>query len=473
LHGTVPLCVDLDGTLIRSDLLVESAIVLLKRNILRLLQFPIWLLRGKAHFKQKLADLVDPAVDLLPYHEPFLQFLKDQKAQGRMLVLATSSNRKYADEVARYLGLFDRVMASDSSTNLGGSRKGRQLVEAFGPGRFDYAANAAVDLEVWCHARKAILVETSTGVAKKAEKLIPVERVFTRRGLGFSGMMKAIRIHQWLKNLLVFVPLITSHQLDDPARLMQAAIAFLAFGLCASSAYLTNDLLDLPADRQHPGKRNRPLASGGLPIMAGIVAVPVLFAAAMVIALTLPGGVIALLVAYYFITLSYSLWLKAQLVVDVLVLAGLYTMRLIVGGAATGITLSFWLLGFAMFLFLSLALLKRYSELLLSSRRKLDSVQGRDYRSEDLEGLAQFGAVSGYLSVLVLALYINSEEVNALYEYPRLIWLLCPLLLYWISRIWLLARRDQMHEDPVVFAMKDRISYWVGLIALSILWIAS
>jgi 4-hydroxybenzoate polyprenyltransferase len=469
----VPLCADLDGTLIRSDLLLESIIVLFKRNLLRALQLPIWLFRGKAHFKQRIADLVDLPVDLLPYDEAFLQFLMDQKAEGRMLVLATSSNRKYADAIAVHLGLFDRVMASDSRTNLSGSRKAEELVEAFGAGRFDYAANAAVDLEIWRHARKAILVAAPAGVTKKVKKLIPVERHFARKKLGFSGTMKAIRIHQWLKNLLIFVPLITSHQLDDPAKLMQAAIAFLAFGLCASSVYLTNDLLDLQVDRQHPSKRNRPLASGDLPIVAGIIAVPTLLAVTMLIALALPREVMALLVAYYFLALAYSIWLKPIMVVDVLVLAGLYTMRLIVGGAAASITLSFWLLGFAMFLFLSLALVKRYSELLLSSRRNADSHQGRGYRPEDLEGLAQFGAAAGYLSVLVLALYINSEEVRVLYEYPRLIWLLCPLLLYWISRIWLLARRGQMYEDPVFFALKDWNSYWIGLIALSILWIAS
>jgi 4-hydroxybenzoate polyprenyltransferase len=469
----VPLCVDVDGTLIRSDLLLESILALLKQNLLNCFRLPFWLFKGKAHFKQQIANRVDLEVELLPYNESFLNYLKEQKTLGRELILATASNSKYAEQIALHLDIFDQVMASDANTNLDGYRKQQRLLDAFGEKGFDYAANAMIDLKVWKHARKALLVEPDSGVKEKAEKLVLIDQVFDRQQFLFRTYLKSLRMHQWTKNFLIFIPLIMAHRVGDPNLFLQATLAFLAFGLCSSSAYLLNDLLDLSADRHHPSKRNRPLAAGKLPIEYGILSVPLLLLAALFLASFLPTPFSSLLAAYYLITLTYSLKLKQLLIVDVLTLAGLYTMRLVTGGAAVGITLSFWLLAFSTFLFLSLALVKRYSELLVVRPKENEKIRGRSYQQNDMEGLAQFGSASGFISVLVLAFYINSEEVSKLYSQPKLIWILCPLLLYWISRVWLLTRRDQMHEDPIVFAMKDRTSYVVGIIGLLTLWIAA
>jgi 4-hydroxybenzoate polyprenyltransferase len=468
----VPLCVDLDGTLIRSDLLLESLFGLLKRNLLYLLWLPLWLLEGKAAFKRRLAERVELAVDLLPYNEPLLAWLREQRAAGRPLLLATASHVTYAEQVALHLGLFEGILASDGDTNLSGSRKRRRLVELYGERGFDYAGNARVDLEVWSQARAAVLVNVPERVAAQAAALTRIEQRFQDPSPGLRDYLKALRLHQWLKNLLLFVPLAAAHQALDPLLLGQVLLGFLAFGLCASSVYLLNDLLDLPADRRHPSKRRRAFASGRIPLQHGVALIPLLLLGALSLALGLPWEFLGVLALYYATTLAYSLRLKQAALVDVLTLAGLYTLRLVAGGAAAGVPLSFWLLAFSMFLFLSLALVKRYSELLVMQQENRDNAQGRGYQVGDLEGLAQFGAASGYLAVLVLALYINSEQIKDLYARPEAVWLLCPLLLYWISRVWLLARRDQMHEDPVVFAIEDRRSHWLVVIGAAILWLA-
>jgi len=468
----VPLCVDLDGTLIRSDLLIESLFGLLKQSLLNLLLLPLWLLAGKAVFKQRIAERVELAVELLPFNEGLLAWLREQKAEGRPLLLATASNVKYAQQVALHLGLFEGVLASDGVSNLSGRRKRERLVELYGERGFDYAGNDAIDLGVWSHARRAVLVDVTDAVAEQAKGLAQIERRFETPPPRWRDYLKALRLHQWLKNLLLFAPLAMAHQGANPQLLGQAVLGFIAFGLCASSVYLLNDLLDLPADRRHPTKRKRPFAAGRIPLIHGLVLIPLLLLGALAAALLLPWAFLGALALYYTVTLAYSLRLKQAALIDVLTLAGLYTMRLVAGGAAVAVPLSFWLLAFSMFLFLSLALVKRYSELLTMQNEQRESAQGRGYQVGDLEGLAQFGASSGYLAVLVLALYINSEQVKALYTQPEAIWLLCPLLLYWISRVWLLARRDLMHEDPVVFAIEDRRSHWLAVIGAVILWVA-
>jgi 4-hydroxybenzoate polyprenyltransferase/phosphoserine phosphatase len=467
-----PLCVDLDGTLIRSDLLIEAVFVLLKSNLLYGLLLPVWLLRGKAYLKQQVADRVDLEVTLLPYDAAFLGYLRTQRAQGRRLVLATASNIKYAEQIAFHLGLFDEVLASDADTNLSGSRKRDRLVAAFGERGFDYAGNHAVDLAIWSHAGAAVLVNAPPELARRAEAVVPVAEVFAAARPGLKVYLNALRLHQWLKNLLVFVPLTMAHQFHEPALVLRAGLAFLAFGLCASSVYVLNDLLDLASDRKHPSKRLRAFAAGTLPIEHGVLVIPVLFGAAFALALRLPGWFPVTLGVYYALTLAYSLRLKQAVLVDVLALAVLYTLRVIAGGAATDLGPSFWLLAFSMFLFLSLALVKRYSELLLVQAQDKETAAGRGYQVIDLEALAQFGIASGYLAVLVLALYINSTAVGALYRHPEAIWLICPLMLYWISRVWLLARRNAMHEDPILFAIEDRRSHWLFAIMLAIVWAA-
>jgi 4-hydroxybenzoate polyprenyltransferase/phosphoserine phosphatase len=468
-----PLCVDLDGTLLRTDLLVESVFALFKQNILYVFLLPIWLLKGKAHLKQQVADRVDMDISLLPYHDDFLAYLRQEHAQGRRLVLATASNEKFAEAVALFLGIFHDVLASNATTNLSGQRKLKRLQELFGNKGFDYAGNAMVDLPLWKHAEQAVLVNPERGVKAAAELQGPIAQVFDdREGHPLKRYLKALRLHQWLKNLLVFVPLLMAHRFGDVALVWQAVLAFFAFGLCASSVYLLNDLLDLPDDRQHPSKRRRPFAAGSVSIVHGALLIPVLLAVSFGIALLLSIEFAGVLALYYAITLAYSLRLKQAALVDVLILAGLYTIRIIAGAAAVSVEPSFWLLAFSMFLFLSLALVKRFTELLTLQQAERENVSGRGYTAVDLETLSQFGSASAYMAILVLALYINSEAVWDLYTHPQVIWLLCPLLLYMVMRIWMMARRDELHEDPVVFVIRDRRSQWLAGVGAILMWLA-
>ena len=469
----VPLCVDLDGTLIRTDVLIEGLLALLKADPLYVFVLPLWLLKGKAWFKKQVADRVDLDVSLLPYHEPLVDYLRAEKAAGRELVLATASNQRYAERVASHVGLFDRVFASDSNTNLSRGHKRDRLVMSFGEQGFEYAGNARADVPIWAKAQGAVVVNGGPRLARLAATVAPVVRVFERPAFGVRCYLKALRVHQWVKNVLLFVPLAAAHRLLDLEQLAHASLAFIAFGLCASSVYVLNDLLDLSADRQHPVKCSRPFASGELGVEQGLLLVPLLLLVALAVASLLPVQFIGLLGLYVLLTLAYSLRLKQLVLLDVLALAALYTLRIIAGGAATGTSLSFWLLAFSMFLFLSLALVKRYSELVLCRELDRQSAAGRGYQTADLEMLAQFGITAGYLAVLVLALYIDSSAVTSLYTQPMALWVVCPILLYWISRVWLLARRGEVREDPVVFALRDRLSHGLLVLAALCVWIAT
>lgn len=452
----IPLCVDLDGTLLESDLFFESLLLLLRINPFYVLLLPWWFLKGKAALKREIASRVslDPAA--LPYHPQVLDLLRS--AGDRAIVLCTASDQRLAEAVAQHLGLFDVVLASDGKRNLSGRQKAETLLDRFGERGFDYVANERIDLAVWKHARQAWLVGASPSLEKAAAAVTTVAGSFPRANPGLLSWVKAIRLHQWLKNLLLFVPLLASHRFLEIAAIRDAILAFFAFGLCASGVYVINDLLDLPSDRQHPRKRERPFARGRLPLLQGFLVGPMLALAGFAIAglvNLLFAGVLAL---YFVITLAYSLRLKQVVMLDVLLLASLYTVRIIAGAAAISSGLSFWLLSFSMFIFLGLAMVKRYTELSLMLSDGRDRADGRDYEVGDLPLLQSLGCASGYIAVLVLALYINSPESVALYSRPRMLWLLCPMLLYWTSRVWVVAHRGGMHEDPVVFSVTDRTS---------------
>lgn len=468
LLAEVPLCVDLDGTLVRSDLLAEALFGLLATRPLDALRAPLWLLGGKARLKAEVARRVDLEVATLPYNEPLLEYLRAERAAGRRLVLATASPEKYARQVADHLGLFDEVVATDATTNVAGPRKAEVLAARFGEHGFDYAGNARPDLAVWRRARGAVLVDPEPGVEAAARGLVPVDAVISNGRATLVEYVKALRPHQWAKNVLVFVPLLGAHRVGELDLLAQALVAFFAFGLCASSVYLLNDLLDLPADRAHPRKRRRPFAAGTVPLLHGALLVPALLAGAFALALLLPPLFAAVLGLYYASTLAYSLWLKRVVLVDVMLLAALYTVRVLAGAAAVGLVPSFWLLAFSTFLFLSLAIAKRHAELTVLLHHGTEKSRGRGYHASDLAALLSLGAAAGYMAVLVLALYINSDEVRELYSRPEVIWLLCPLLLYWVSRVWLGAHRGKLHDDPVVFALKDPISRWLLVIGVVI-----
>lgn len=287
------------------------------------------------------------------------------------------------------------------------------------------------------------------------------------------ALVRALRPHQWVKNLLVFVPILLDHRLTQPEVVARGAMAFAAFCLAASGAYVLNDILDLEADRSHPIKRHRPFASGALPPRVGYLAAPALIGASLVVgAGLLAPGFLALLLLYVGLTTAYSAYLKRIVVLDVLLLAGLYTLRVLAGITASGVRFSTWLLAFSTFLFLSLAFLKRHGELSTLGAGAAPVVRRRGYLPQDMEWLRTMGAASAYLAVLVLALYLNSDEVVKLYRKPALLFMVCPLLLYWTSRMWLLAHRGEIHEDPIVASARDPSSYVVGILVLLVLYAA-
>lgn len=474
-ENPVPLCVDLDGTLIKTDVLWESLMVLLKQNPFYLLAVPFWLLRGRAFLKKEIANRVELNPAALPYHHPFLDFLRTERKKGRIMMLATASDELLARRVAEHVGLFNEVIASNGKINMRGHNKGRALAERFGKKGFDYAGNSSVDLPVWSEARHAIVVNASEQLAQRARQRTEVSHVFEGSGSKARALIKALRPHQWVKNFIIFVPLLTSHSFGDTKLVVNALFAFAAFCFCASGVYVLNDLLDLESDRQHDSKKRRPFASGQLPLPYGLIAAPILLALSAGVALYLSWQFVAVMALYFILTTSYSWRVKQIALLDVFFLAGLYTIRLVAGHAATQIKYSFWLLAFSMFIFLSLALVKRFTELKMLRQQNRHDSKGRGYVASDLELVAMLGIANGFLAVLVMALYVNSPEVQNenLYENAKLLLLVCPLLLFWISRVWLIAHRGQMHDDPIVFALKDRVSYLIGALTLGIVWLAT
>lgn len=449
----LPLAVDLDGTLVRTNLLQESLLALLKRNPLYVFFLLLWLLKGKAHFKRQIARRVSLDVSTLPYRQDLLDDLKAQHAQGRVLVLATACDMQIARKVADHLKLFDAVFASDGIINLSGESKRKRLVSEFGEKGFDYAGDhLSTDRPVWDSARKAVVVEDP--------------------GRSLVDYLKPLRPQHWLKNILIFVPLIAAQRLFEAALLEKALLAFFAFGCFASSGYLLNDLFDLTADRHHPHKRLRSFASGDLAVSYGISMIPLLVLLGCAIALFVSSFFLAILSIYLVLAMIYSFHVRKVVLLDVIVLAGLYSMRIMAGSAAAGIWPSHWLLAFSTFLFFSLALVKRYGELVIMRGVEGERATARGYELADGELLAAMGIASGYLAVLVLALYITTDAARAFYPRYQLIWFQCPLLFYWISHVWLIAHRGKMPDDPVVFAVSDRTSRILALLMLAVTLVA-
>jgi 4-hydroxybenzoate polyprenyltransferase len=453
-----PLAVDLDGTLVVTDLFVESIITLIKQNPLYVFAVLVWLFRGRARTKREVCRRVVLDVGALPYRPDFLAHLRQQRALGRRLVLTTANDERIALQVANHLQIFDAVFASNGQINLAGRHKRDRLVAEFGEKAFDYAGDSRRDLAVWASAREAIVIDSTGRLSRAAASIVKVGRVFRTHEKRAKSFLRALRPYQWSKNVLVFVPLVLAHRFVELNLLAGACLAFLAFGLCASAVYLMNDLTDLQADRHHPRKCKRPFASGDLPVAWGLGASPLLLGLGLAASFLLPLPFLVMLVIYFALNLTYSFCLKKIVLLDVIVLAGLYTMRVMAGSAAVGIWPSPWLLGFSTFMSLSLAMVKRYAELVVMSRIDGDNARVRGYEVIDKELLASLGSGSGYLAVLVLAMYISSGEAEVHYSRHQLIWLMCPLLLYWISYFWLMAHRGRMHDDPLVFSAKDPVS---------------
>ncbi|MEX2131819.1 MAG: UbiA family prenyltransferase, partial [Pseudohongiellaceae bacterium] len=400
-------------------------------------------------------------------------FLQQQHRLARKLYLVSASSQKLVNRVAQHLPLFEASQGSDEKTNLKGAAKLQAIKKLAGSSDFDYAGNESADLAIWEKSANAITVNASPNLKSRAAQVTNVSQSFDRDVAGLKNLFKAMRLHQWLKNGLLFLPPALAHQLGDIDSFVSVLLAFLSFSLCASSVYLLNDLLDLEADRQHTSKRLRPFAAGTLPLSWGLVASPILLLAAFSLALQLPMAFVLILAIYYLLTLFYSFALKSVAIVDVLVLAGLYTLRIIAGAVAISVTPTFWLLAFSMFLFLSLAIVKRFTELDNLRNQNRHQVAGRGYLAGDIQVMSMLGSASGFMAVLVFALYINAEETRRLYATPEILWLICPLLLYLISRIWLLAHRGVLHEDPVVFAITDHRSQFVVLMCALLVWAAT
>lgn len=449
----IPLAVDLDGTLIATDLLWEGLFVLLRKNPLYLFLVPFWLAGGPARLKQEIARRVDIDAASLPYRDDVLERLRADHADGRRIVLATGTPRKFAEAIARHLGFFDAVLATDGTENLTSAKKRAALVAAYGDGGFDYAGNSRHDIAVFDAARQAIVVAPDRQAARW--QAAHGSEVIAAPKPTLKSVLKMLRVHQWAKNTLIAVPMVLSHEYFNMSMVLQCLLAFVSFSATASAIYIINDFFDLTLDRQHPTKRNRPFASGLLSIPFGLASAFVLLVVGIGAGFLVQGPFLAVLAAYLVVTTAYSLWLKRMLLIDVLTLAGLYTVRVIAGAAATGVGVSFWLLAFSMFFFLSLALVKRYVELDSPDLTPGERIAGRGYRSEDREVVAQAGMASAFSSALVLALYMNSEAVRELYSHPWMVWPLPPIVLYLTMRVWVLGRRGEMYDDPVVFIISD------------------
>ena len=483
---SVPLCVDLDGTLVKSDTLLDTVVVLARQNPAALLHFPRWISRGKAVFKREVSSLAPIDVVHLPYNQPLLEYLRQQHAEGRNIYLATGADTLLAERVAAHLGIFAGVLASDGSINLTGHNKLAAFQQKF-PEGFCYIGNARPDVPLLTHCIEPMVANPHGSLRSdlRSAGVQPI-RTFNDATSPVKAWLRALRPHQWAKNVLIFLPFLLAH-VRTMGPMVAACLAFLSFGLAASATYIFNDLLDLEADRHHPRKRRRPFAAGDLSPIAGVATVIAFFASSLVIAVLLPrvlhglspqfqwngqGSFMEWLVIYVVSTTAYSLRLKRMVLVDVIVLSGLYTIRILAGSAASGVPVSPWLAAFSIFFFLSLAFVKRFSELeslrIRNEAAGTIAVKGRGYRISDIEQVRSFGTASGYASVIVFALYIGNEVAKNLYPHYSRLWLLVPVLMLWLSRLWLLASRGELHEDPVVYAITDKRSLLLGAVVVAI-----
>jgi 4-hydroxybenzoate polyprenyltransferase/phosphoserine phosphatase len=474
-RDTTVLVVDLDKTLSRSDTLHEAIVRRLIRHPFSLLQMIAWLFLGKSAFKCRLADLLAVPGDELVYNSEVIDLVRDARAVGRRTALVSASHQRQVDAVADHLGLFDDAIGTGSrpDINIGGKEKAAILRERYGKRGYDYVGDSSLDLAVWASARTAYTIDADAGLRRRVEDIAEhAVHLGASSGLLYRLrlVLKAMRPHQWSKNLLVFLPILASH---DYTQFLPALAAFVAFSLTASSVYLVNDLVDLPLDRAHPRKSARPFASGELPVFWGLALSPILVLAAAVVALAFATPLLlAVLGAYYVATFAYSFWIKRKLIVDVVTLAGLYTARILGGAAATGIILSPWMLAFSMFLFFSLAAIKRQAELNDRVRSGKIDAPGRAYMTDDLPVLRSMAISAGQASVLVFALYLYSPAVASLYTHPEILWLACPILLYWLSRMVIMTHRSHMTDDPIVFAVGDRVS-WISGMAMAAVFLAA
>lgn len=471
--ANLPLYVDFDGTLTATDLLHESLLQLVRASPLSLLRLPMWLARGKAALKREVAQRTEIDVTTLPYRPEVLQLVRNARDSGRRTVLATASDAKFAQQVADHLGVFDSVLASDGVRNLSGAGKLAAIIADAGGRSFCYAGDRAADLAIWRGAEAAVVVSRSDALVRKVAQVTAVEAVIRPPAATLQRYFYGMRVHQWVKNLLIFLPLMPA--LDDLTAplIRNSLLAFAAFSFMASGIYLINDLLDLPSDRRHHRKRLRPFAAGDIPVRHGMAMAAALCGASLAISFaTLPLSFVGVLSFYMVLTIGYSVDLKRRAVVDVFALAGLYTIRVAAGTAATGLLLSFWILSFSLFIFLSLALAKRYVELTSSPGTVQQMGRDRGYFPTDSSFVLCAGVASGQMAVLLLSLYIQDHNTVAHYDNPMYLWILIPVFLFWTMRIWLKAIRGALDDDPVVFVARDWVSQLAAGLAVVTLWMA-
>lgn len=442
--STPPLVVDVDTALLRTDLVDEALLQFIAGRPAQAWRLAPWLLRGPAGFRAALSAHAQPDGLALPLRPAALDLIEAARGEGRAVHLVSAFDARVVDALAARLGGVDSIVAADDL---------REFTSRLGPGGFDYVTGGAIDTELAGAARLVHMI----GRSRRAG---PNARVVREPGRSPNAYLRALRPHQWAKNLLVFLPLVAGHQFDRTS-LFAALLAFVCFSLAASSAYILNDLLDLAADRAHPRKRWRPFAAGEAPIAHGVLMSVALMAAAIGLSTLNPPGFNLVLLLYVAVTLSYSLVLKRRMLIDVITLGGLYTLRVFAGVVAVDALASPWLLTFCLFIFLSLATVKRVSELAMP-RVGEASVAGRGYAAGDLPVMTSLAGAAGFVAILVVTLYFASPEVLILYRHPFRLWLIVPLLLYWISRIVLIANRGELHDDPLVFALTDRVSWVVG-----------
>ncbi len=473
----IPLYVDLDGCLLRTDTLWESFAAALRAHPVLTVLALCSLVRGRAVLKHRLAMIGRLDITSMPPHRQFRQWLLGQHAQGRRIVLATAADALIAaqvlDQVRDDQGkpLFAAALSSDGQSNLKGAAKLTAIRADAGDRSFDYCGNGPEDLVIFAAARGAIVVgaaRRTLATAQRAAKILAVHDPRPSAGERLRAWLRAVRPHQWLKNLLVLVPLITSFHFDEARALACAVLAFVAFSLAASSGYLLNDLLDLASDRQHPRKRARPFAAGELPVRDGFGAAALLFLAAILLALLIGPAFTAWVLVYLAMTGLYSAVGKRIALLDVTMLAGLYTVRVLAGGAAIPVEVSFWLLAFSVFLFFSLALVKRCAELVAQVERNERTAEGRSYLPGDLPVLQMLGVSTSVAALVVLALYTQIPEVLQRYGSPKMLWLILAGLLILLGRLWLATARGRMHDDPLVFLMQDVASRWMIALLLGL-----
>lgn len=468
--ATRALCVDLDGTLVATDTIWESFLILLKTAPHRVLGLVFALLGGRPKLKRYLSTHAPIDPKALPYREKVLELTRDARQAGRRVLLVTASDQATAEAIAAHVDVFDEAVGSDGRHNLKAQRKADFLATRFGRGGFQYIGDAAADLPVWKAAGDAIIVAPSSHTRRSAEQAVSKVTVVSERPNKWLAALKELRPHQWAKNLLLFVPLYFAHAYNDSARVFDAVMALFSFSFCASSIYILNDLIDLPADRRHRTKRNRPLASGALAIPEGLVLMGVSFALSLFLATNFVNPeFVWVIFGYIALTTFYTFYLKQRLIVDVLALALLFTYRVLAGAVAVQVELSFWLLAFSIFFFTSLAFVKRYSELIQLRHNNERALRGRNYVLADIPVVTAIGPAAGLLAVLVFALYINSPAILRYYSRPEALWGICLILMYWVTRIWFLAARAQLHDDPVLFAVRDKVSLFSGALVLACL----